>query len=140
MIMSCPPTVRGRKTGPRDGFTLMEVLVALVVLGIAFAVIARLFAADLQGIKASGDYSAAAVEAMAGMRETLDKDKLTEGTFEEITDNGYRISVTVSKPMPERTENLSVELLEVDLRISWTTYGKTRTMNLSAMKLVEKKI
>lgn len=132
--------LRWTSRGRTDGFTLMEVLVALAILGIAFAVISRLFAADLRGIKASGDYSAAAVTAMAKMRETLDNDKLAEGTFEEITDSGYRISVTVSKAMPDRTENLSVELLEVDLRISWTTYATTRTMNLRTMKLVEKKI
>ena len=122
------------------GFTLLEVLVAVSILGIAITVILQLFSADLRAISVSGNYVAAAAKAEAKMREVLDDDALTERSLSETTNDGYRIDVSVGRALQQRTENLPVMLLEISLTVHWTKDAKERTLNLRTLKMVSKQI
>ncbi len=98
----------------RKGFTLLEVLVATAILGIAVAVILQLFSANLRAISLSRDYVSASIKAEAKMKEILNSDeKISEKSFSETTDDGYRIDVSIAEALKERTENLQVKLLEI---------------------------
>jgi general secretion pathway protein I len=123
-----------------NGFTLLEVLVALAVLGIALVAVFQLFSSNLRGLVASGDYANAVIKAESKMREILDEDTLEEKTWSETTQDGYRIDASVTGAAAERTENLPVELLEINLAVHWTSGAKERTFTLKAMKLVNKPI
>jgi prepilin-type N-terminal cleavage/methylation domain-containing protein len=120
------------------GFTLLEVIVAIAILGIAIAVVLQLFSANLRAISVSGDYVTAATRAEAKMREILSDDKLSEKSFSEATQEGYRIDVSITDVIKERTENLQVKLLEVDLTIHWIQGTKQKSMSLRTLKVVEK--
>lgn len=126
---------------PEDrGFTLLEVLVALVILGMAFVSIFQLFSADLRAIHASDDYSIAVMRAESRMREVLDDGDLSERAWSEVTADGYRIDFTVSDAEKERSETLPVQLLEITLHMMWTKDTREREFTLKTMKLVKKKI
>jgi len=120
------------------GFTLLEVIVAIAILGIAISVVLQLFSANLRAISISGDYVAAATRAEIKMREILSDDKLSEKSFSEATQDGYRIDVSIIDVLKERTENLRVKLLEVDLTIHWIQGTKQKSMSLRTFKVVEK--
>ena len=120
------------------GFTLLEVIVAMAILGIAITVVLQLFSANLRAISVSGDYVAAATMAEAKMREILSDDRLSEKYFSEATQEGYRIDVSITDVIKERTENLQVKLLEVDLTIHWIQGTKQKSMSLRTLKVVEK--
>ena len=120
------------------GFTLLEVIVAIAILGIAVAVVMQLFSADLRAISTSGDYVAAATRAEAEMRNVLDDKNLREASFSETTSDGYRIDVSVAQALKERTENLQVRLLRIDLTVHWTKGTKEKSLTLSTMKIVNK--
>jgi prepilin-type N-terminal cleavage/methylation domain-containing protein len=122
----------------REGFTLLEVIVAIAILGIAVAVVMQLFSADLRAISTSGDYVAAATRAEAEMRNVLDDKNLREASFSETTPDGYRIDVSVAQALKERTENLQVKLLRIDLTVHWTKGTKEKSLTLSTMKIVNK--
>ncbi len=122
------------------GFTLLEVLVAIALLGIAVAVVLQLFSANLRAIATSGDYVSAATKAEAKMREILDDDELSEKSWSETTDDGYRIDVSINDVLKDRTENLQVRLLEIDLIIHWTRETKEKSLTLRTLKMVEKKV
>jgi general secretion pathway protein I len=122
------------------GFTLLEVLVALALLGIAVTVVLQLFSANLRAIATSGDYISAATKAEAKMREILDDDKLSEKSWSETTDDGYRLDVSINDVLKARTENLQVRLLEIDLIIHWTKGTKGRSLTLRTLKMVEKEV
>lgn len=122
------------------GFTLLEVLVAVAILGIAVAVILQLFAADLRAISVSGNYVDATAKAEAKMREVLDDNALAEGSSSEMTNDGYRIDVSVTKALGDRTENLPVMLLDISLTVHWTKGTKERALSLRTMKMVNKQI
>jgi prepilin-type N-terminal cleavage/methylation domain-containing protein len=120
------------------GFTLLEVIVAMAILGIAISVVLQLFSANLRAISVSGDYVAAATRAEAKMREILSDDRLSEKYFSEATQEGYRIDVSITDVIKERTEKLQVKLLEVDLTIHWIQGTKQKSMSLRTLKVVEK--
>jgi general secretion pathway protein I len=122
------------------GFTLIEVLVAVALLGIAVTVVIQLFSANLRAIASSEDYIYASAKAEAKMREILDNDELSETSFSEITDDGYRMDVSIAEVLQDRTENLQVRLLEVVLAVYWTSGTRERSMTLRTMKVLEKEI
>ena len=122
------------------GFTLLEVLVALVLLSISLVAIFELFSANLRGIAKSDDYSHAVIMAESKMREILDDNTLAERTWTESTDDGYRIDAVVSSTASDRTENLQIKLLEINLTVSWIKDSKERTLNFKTLKLVNKQI
>jgi general secretion pathway protein I len=122
------------------GFSLIEVLVAVALLGIAVTVVIQLFSANLRAIASSEDYIYASAKAEAKMREILDNDELSETSFSEITDDGYRMDVSIAEVLQDRTENLQVRLLEVVLAVYWTSGTRERSMTLRTMKVLEKEI
>lgn len=122
------------------GFTLLETLVATSLLGIAIAVILQLFSANLHSISESGDYVAAATRAEVKMREVLDSSDLVEKSYSEVTDEGYRMDVSITEALKDRTENLQLRLFEIALTVHWTNGSKERAMTLRSMKAVKKEI
>ena len=124
----------------RNGFTLLEVLVAMAILGIAITVVLQLFSADLRAISVSGDYVSAATRAEAKMREILSDDKLSEESSGETIEDGYTMDVSVSDALNERTDGLQVRILEIDLTIHWTRGTKEKSLTLKTMKVVNKEI
>ena len=123
----------------KKGFTLLEVLVAIAILGIAITVVIQLFSANLRAISASGDYVYAAIKAESKMRDILSDDdyKLFEKSFSETTNDGYIIDVSIINVLNERTDNLLVKLLEINLTVHWTRGIKERYLKLKTMKLVK---
>lgn len=133
-IFNFRPSILNSK---RDGFTLLEILVAIAILGIAITIIIQLFSSNLRAIKASGDYVTASIKAEAKMREILDG-IISEGIYGETTDEGYIMDIAVSEVLKERTENLHLKLLQVDLTIRWIEGTKQKSMTLSTLKMLEK--
>jgi prepilin-type N-terminal cleavage/methylation domain-containing protein len=122
------------------GFTLLEILVALALLGIALLVIVQLFSADLRGIAVSDDYVVAVARAESRMRELLDDDKLSEKDWSEFTDDGYRTDLSVKESLKDRTQNLQVRLLDIGLTVSWRRGGRDRSVTLRTQKVMNKEV
>jgi type II secretion system protein I len=130
---------RGRLNGI-TGFTLLEILVAIAILGIAVTVVLQLFSADLRAISASEDYVAASTKADVKIRELLADDNLSEMSSSEITEEGDRMDISITDALKDRTENLQVRLLEIDVTIHWTRGTKEKSLTLRTLKVVEKEI
>jgi prepilin-type N-terminal cleavage/methylation domain-containing protein len=122
----------------RLGFTLLEVLVSLSIVAIAVTVVLQLFSADLRAIAASDDYASAVLKAEVKMREVLDNEDLTETSWSEATPDGYRMDVSVSEVLKEKTNNLQVRLLEVSLTTRWFKGTKEKMLALRTIKIVSK--
>lgn len=122
----------------QKGFTLLEILASLAILSISLVVILQLFSLDLKGIAASDDYVDAVMKAESVMRDILDNEELEENTWTETTDDGYIVDVRISETENERTENLMVRLMEIDLLLHWQDGLKERRLALKTMKVVSK--
>lgn len=132
-------TPETKKNAPRpSGFTLLEVLVALVLMATAVVVVLQLFSSGLRSIHASEDMAFASLKAEAKMAEFLEDPALDENKWNEITEDGYRIDVTVTETLKERTENLTVKVLEVDVTLRWTAGARERAVTIRTMKVVDR--
>jgi type II secretion system protein I len=124
----------------RAGFTLLEVLVATALLGIAVAIILQLFSSNLRALSVSEDFVRASIKAEAKMREILDNDKPSETSFSETTDDGYRVDVWIKETLKERTENIDITLFQIDVTVGWIKGAKERSFTLRSLKAVRKEI
>jgi general secretion pathway protein I len=140
-----PPLLKGGckgefERGENRGFTLLEVLVALSILGIAITILLQLFSSNLRALSTSEDYISAVIKAEAKMREILDDKDLSEKSWSETTDDGYSMDVSINETLKDRTDNLQVNVLEVVLTVHWTKNNKNKSLTLRTMKVVNKKI
>lgn len=128
------------KFSNKKGFTLLEVLIATAIMAIAITVIIQLFSANLRNIAVSDDYVKAVTKAHIKMRELLDENDISEKAYTEITNDGYRMDISISETLQDRTENLNVKLYEINLKVSWWKGNKEKFLNLKTLKTVSKKI
>jgi general secretion pathway protein I len=119
-----------------SGFALLEVLVALVIVGLAMTAILELFSSNLRNVAASEDYVRASVKAETRLREILDGVDLAEHRWSEVTNDGYRVDVAVEPVHKDRAEIAALTLLRVDLTISWWQGIRQRSVRLQTLKLV----
>jgi len=120
------------------GFTLIEIMVALTVIGFAVVYLVQLFSANLRTVGTSQDYMEAMTRAEAVMREITERDKIDETSWQEETDQGYRVAVSVSEAEKERTEDLPVKLLRIEMTFSWETARKKKSLILRSLKAVDR--
>ena len=126
-----------KKSDPR-GFTLIEVLVALTIIAFSVVYLVQLSSSNLRMISTSGDYTDAVVRAESKMREIVSRDNLEEKTWREETDQGHQVDVSVSEELKERSENLPIKLLKIEMNFSWQDALKKKTLTLKTLKMVNK--
>ena len=122
----------------QTGFTLLEVLVALVIMGTAVVIVLQLFSSGLRSIHASEELAFASLQAETKMAELLEDPALDEKIWNEVTESGYRFDMIVTETLKERTENLTVKMLEVALTVRWMTGPKERSLTLRTQKVVDR--
>ena len=120
------------------GFTLIEILASLTLIGVAVVYLVQLFSANLRTVGTSRDYMEALTRAEAVMREITERDKIEEASWQEETDQGYRVAVSVSEAEKERTEDLPVKLLRIEMTFSWETASRKKSITLRSLKVVER--
>jgi general secretion pathway protein I len=125
------------------GFTLIEVVVALAILGIGLTVIIELFSGGLRLARASMEYTEAVNYARIKMEEIAVKPGLEEGTQEgESEDKTFRWQVGVKK-----VDLLSIdksvdykppiELFQVKIDVFWKSGAKERSTSVESLKAIK---
>ena len=113
-----------------EGFTLIEVIVAMAILGISLVLIMQLFSAGLKSAKASCDYTIAIVHAKDKMEELSQTLANDSGTFEDgfkweteiqdykaIDDSAYKLNkLTVKILWPDAMkQEKSIEMVSLKM-------------------------
>lgn len=117
------------------GFTLVEVLVALLILAVAAVAVLQLFGGGLRLARASGDHLDAVLLAEAKMTEVEDE-TLVEGVTEG-TEGAYRWARRVVLDPSLLPEDPAVEipsrlrLARVSVEVRW---GRNRLVELVTMR------
>jgi hypothetical protein len=112
--------------------------VALVIMGTAVVIVLQLFSSGLRSIHASEEMAFASLQADTKMAEILEDPALDEKIWNEVTESGYRFDMIVAETLKERTENLTVKMLEVDLTVRWMTGARERALTVRALKVVDR--
>jgi general secretion pathway protein I len=119
-----------------EGFTLLEVLVALVVLATTVVATLQLFGGGLRLARTAGDHADAALLASAKLAD-LEPGPLTEGAIEGI-DGPYRWTrrVTLDPSLlpvePDTPDAALVRLARVNVEVQW---GQGRRFELVTLRV-----
>jgi general secretion pathway protein I len=118
------------------GFSLLEVLVAFVVLAMTLSVLLGIFSRGLRSATLSGDYQRATTVAETRLTELMVLQDLRDGT-REGSDPPYRWRSTVRVPewAAEGATRHPLRPYEVTVDVSWDEAGKTRTVSLSTLAI-----
>jgi general secretion pathway protein I len=127
-------------TNFKKGFTLIEVLVALAILGVGLSVIIELFSGGLRLGKTSEEYTKAANYGRMKMEEISTQQDIAEGKEEGEFDDGFRWQVDVKKieilPIEKNPDfKPPVELFQVKINILWKSGLKERSTSLESYKM-----
>jgi general secretion pathway protein I len=131
------------------GFTLLEILVALVILSISIGVLMNIFSGGIKAARVTRNYNKAVFLAQGKMEELLLRkfnDEFTDsGVFEEDPDFRWDLEVleyempTDEWQQPDESEAQipQVRTLEITLRVSWNTGERTQTYSLTTLRTVK---
>ena len=115
------------------GFTLLEVLVALAILGVAVVASIQGFAQGLRLLKLAGDHQDAMLLADQKLREVTEP---VEGREEGTEARFQWVRTVTTVPMPEVENNARAtrwRAFEVDVRVRW---DEKREVQLSTLRTV----
>jgi len=116
----------------RDGFTLIEVIIAIAILGISLVLIMQLFAGSLRAARTSCDYSRAVIHAKDKMSEIKEEPVQDSGVF----DDGFKWETEI-EPYRE-VEDEPYKLIKIKITIMWPDAMKnSKTLELVSLKAVE---
>ena len=115
------------------GFTLLEVVVAVAILGIALGTAFELLGVGLRAVTASGEYTGAAALAKRKLAETTLL-ALAPGTAESGADGRYRWTAVVSPDEPGARGAPSPGLLAVRVNVTWAARGRERSLELVTLR------
>mgnify|MGYP000456575472 CR=1 FL=1 len=131
------------RSSRNSGFTLIEVMVALAILGVGLTGIIELFSGGLRLARASMDYTEAVNYARVKMEEITLKPTVEEGTGEgESDDKVFRWQVAVKKiDLLSIDKSMDykppVELYQVKIDVFWKSGNKEKSTGLESLKAVK---
>jgi general secretion pathway protein I len=124
------------------GFTLIEIVVAMAILGIGLVVIIELFSGGLRLGRASEEYTKAAGYARMKLEEIGVTELTGEGILEGQFDPEYRWQMEVRKinvlPIEKTTDfKPAVELYQIRFSVLWRSGMKERSSVFQSYKTVK---
>lgn len=122
------------------GFTLLEVIVALAILGVGFALAMELLAAGVRSAKASEEYTQAVLLARQKIAEVAVVQNLTGIGEAGEFGGGFRWASEI-QPL-EQPEELPGRLFSVKVRVTWPGRHGEKAVNLQTLRMMvdEKKL
>ena len=128
------PSSRARPSG----FTLLEVIIAFVILSLVLGVVFNTFSIGLRNANLAGDYTGAVVYAEAklgrlGVAEPLEA-RVTSGRFDRFY--GWRQAIrSVPRPDGSTVSDNSPQLYEVTLTVFWGNGADARELTLRTLRM-----
>jgi general secretion pathway protein I len=121
----------------QDGFTLVEVLVALAIVVLSFAVLFKVISSNLDRTREVRDQTAVAslLQSLLAQSAAAPQPGVTRGVFA----GGYawRVAVTPYVGEDERSE-WPVDAVNVAATVSWRDGGHVETRALSTLRVLPK--
>ena len=134
----------------QQGFTLLEILLAIAILGVALTVIMQQFSAGLRIGYTSRTYTIATAYAKQKLEEFQIIEEMEEGEEAGDFDDGYTWKVSVlpyedflleggTEEDEEMFEHLPLEMYRLESVVSWLEGEQERSVSLVTLKTVKKK-
>lgn len=128
-----------RKSGHGDceGFTLIEVLVAIMVLSISMTIIFQLFSGAIRARDTADDYVKAMFAAKSKMEEILLAPGLSDGiSFGEL-ENGMRWEAVFEHRVAEDGKPPLIDTFKITLRVFWKEGEREKQVSLHTIQIAD---
>lgn len=125
------------------GFTLIEVVVAMAILGVGLVVIIELFSGGLRLEKTSEEFSQAVNYARMKMEEISLQEKIEEGTQSGQFDKFFRWEtewkrIDVLPPEKVQAFTLPIELFQLRVNVFWKSGSKERSTGVETYRAIRR--
>ena len=120
-----------------DGFSLLEVIVALAIMAMGFVTILQLFSGSIRSVSLSEQYLKGTTLAHSKLGE-LEVNNYSVTEYEGIFpgEKNYRWQLQVSPHASSlNSKEKNIQLSEVTLNVLWEDAGKTRDVEISTLKV-----
>lgn len=124
----------------QNGFTLLEVVVAMAIVGLGVVTLLEIFSLGLRLATRSSTKTEAIVYSRQVMDEVLIRREIQEGGEEGSLGEGHRWSLQV-EPLREESEFLPSgwELKEITLQMQYREGEREKEVEMRTLRLVKKK-
>jgi general secretion pathway protein I len=119
------------------GFTLIEVLLALVVFALAFGLILETLGGASRIVRVAGDVGYAALLAQNQLDQVGTTEPLKDGIKTGKFDDNYSYRLETKKIVPEDSSvpKSAAQLYLVTMKVSWGSGGQARTETFSTLRV-----
>jgi len=132
-----------RKPSFNAGFTLLEVVVAMAILGLGLVVIMELFSSGLRLARMSEEYSQAVGLARAKLEEVRIAENLAEGEEQGEFNREYRWKVGIKKvevlPVEKGDIQAPVDLYQIQVHVLWGGGAGERSATFESYRVLKPK-
>ena len=126
-----------RNQSSRAGFTLLEVMVALIIFSFGFIVLTELLSLGLQSIRKSEDTTELVLTARDLVEARLLDEELVVGETRGVTENGYRWTQSIENEESVGEENEdSVRVYRIKVRVVPPNPTAAGSYELETLKVV----
>lgn len=121
----------------QNGFTLMEIMVAMLILALSLTVVLQLFSGGLRSGQLSKNYLRGVYHARAIMEETLLGEPLLEEEQQGVIAEGFTWSTTVQQLENDLTAGTlsEITLFTVIVTVSWQEGAHEKSFTLQSQRL-----
>lgn len=133
----------------QKGFTLLEILLAISILGVATAAIMQQFSAGMRIARTSQTYTTATIYAKHKLEELQVEEEMEEKEETGSFDNGYNFRVSImpyeaymeegEEEDEELFDHLPLEMFLLKSVVWWMEGEKEKSVTLSTLKTVKKR-
>ena len=118
------------------GFTLLEVLVAFVIMGIALTALLRVFSGGLDSAMRGQSYTLAALQAESILASLgVEQPLQAGGASGEV--QGYRWQAQIEPYQDDYIvtgDQLAYDVFWINLQVSWQEGGRTRSLQMQTLR------
>lgn len=122
----------------QKGFTLMEIMIALVLICLVVVSLIELSSANLRNVARSDDCIELMTKANVKMRDVLEMERFEEKTWSETDIDGCVYDIAVAEIEKERSESLPVRLMQITVKASPAGRQGSRAVTLRTSRLSSK--
>jgi len=138
------PVRESRAPTAQRGFTLLEIIVAFAVLGLALTLLLGTLSGGTRQVRWSADSGRAALHAQSLLDATGVGEVLKPGrSVGEFEDGRYRWVMDVapyvdrSRPPPRMVDAFAPRLMQLQLTVAWGEGGPRERLQLQSLRLVQ---
>lgn len=130
-----------RTAGKSRGFSLLEILVAFVVMGLVVGTLLQLFGTSMRNVALSDEYSFAVQVAESRLQSVGSEIKVEQGSESGVEEGTPYHWVVEMEPVElhedQQDFSLSVQPYRVSVVVNWESNGKRREFMLSSLRFGE---